>query len=109
MKKLILLFSIFTLFASAQIFNPVKWDFSYTQISDTEVDLHFKAVIDDGWYVIPSSLEMGLSQLNLLLKIQIYLILLEMLLRESQLSSLMQILMLYLLILKRRLSLHREL
>jgi thiol:disulfide interchange protein DsbD len=51
MKKLILLFSIFTLFASAQIFNPVKWDFSYTQISDTEVDLHFKAVIDDGWYV----------------------------------------------------------
>ena len=51
MKKLILLFSIFTLFASAQIFNPVTWDFSYTQISDTEVDLHFKAVIDDGWYV----------------------------------------------------------
>lgn len=51
MKKLILLFSIFTLFASAQIFNPVSWDFSYTQISDTEVDLHFKAAIDDGWYV----------------------------------------------------------
>jgi cytochrome c biogenesis protein CcdA/thioredoxin-related protein len=51
MKKLILLFSIFTLFASAQIFNPVSWDFSYTQISDTEVDLHFKATIDDGWYV----------------------------------------------------------
>ena len=51
MKKLILLFSIFTFFASAQIFNPVTWDFSYTQISDTEVDLHFKAVIDDGWYV----------------------------------------------------------
>ncbi len=51
MKKLILLFSIFTLFTSAQIFNPVTWDFSYTQISDTEVDLHFKAVIDDGWYV----------------------------------------------------------
>jgi len=51
MKKLILLFSIFTLLTSAQIFNPVTWDFSYTQISDTEVDLHFKAVIDDGWYV----------------------------------------------------------
>jgi len=51
MKKLILLFSIFTLFTSAQIFNPVTWDFSYTQISDTELDLHFKAVIDDGWYV----------------------------------------------------------
>jgi len=51
MKKIILLFSIFTLFASAQIFNPVSWDFSYTQISDTEVDLHFKAAIDDGWYV----------------------------------------------------------
>ncbi|MGY8955360.1 MAG: protein-disulfide reductase DsbD family protein, partial [Flavobacteriales bacterium] len=36
---------------SAQIFNPVSWDFSQKQVSDNEIELQFKATIDDGWYL----------------------------------------------------------
>ena len=36
---------------SAQIFNPVTWDFSQKQVSDHEIELQFKATIDEGWYL----------------------------------------------------------
>jgi thiol:disulfide interchange protein len=35
----------------AQMFNPVKWKSSFQAISDTEFDLIFTAVIDEGWYI----------------------------------------------------------
>jgi thiol:disulfide interchange protein DsbD len=51
MKKLIIFFTALTFFSSAQIFEPVKWDFSQKQISENTIELTFKATIDDGWYV----------------------------------------------------------
>ena len=52
MKKILFLTFIFCVFfANAQIFNPVKWQFTQEKISDNEVDLYFKASIDSGWYL----------------------------------------------------------
>ena len=51
MKKLILLFTTFTLFASAQILDPVSWDFTQDKLSDHEIELKFKASIEDHWHV----------------------------------------------------------
>ena len=39
MKKLILFFTTFTFFASAQILEPVSWDFTQDKLSDYEIDL----------------------------------------------------------------------
>ena len=52
MKKIfILFFTLLSVITSAQIFTPVSWDFSQKQVSDNEVELQFKATIDDGWYL----------------------------------------------------------
>ena len=51
MKKLILFFTALTLVSTAQIFDPVKWDFSQKKFSENEIELSFKANIDKGWYV----------------------------------------------------------
>ena len=51
MKKLIIFFTALTFFSSAQIFEPVKWDFSQKQTSENTIELTFRATIDDGWYV----------------------------------------------------------
>ena len=51
MKKLIIFFTALTFFSSAQIFEPVKWDFSQKQTSENTIELTFKATNDDGWYV----------------------------------------------------------
>ena len=51
MKKLILFFTALTLVSTAQIFDPVKWDFSQKKLSENEIELSFKANIDKGWYV----------------------------------------------------------
>jgi thiol:disulfide interchange protein len=51
MKKLIIFFTALTFISSAQIFEPVKWDFSQKKVSENTIELIFKATIDDGWYV----------------------------------------------------------
>jgi thiol:disulfide interchange protein len=52
MKRLLaLLFALASVVVSAQIFNPVEWEFSQKQLSDTEIELQFKANIDDGWHM----------------------------------------------------------
>ena len=51
MKKLIIFFTALTFFSSAQIFEPVKWNFSQKKTSENTIELTFKATIDDGWYV----------------------------------------------------------
>ena len=51
MKKLIVFFTALTFISSAQIFDPVKWDFSQKKLSDNEIELSLKATIDKGWYV----------------------------------------------------------
>ncbi len=52
MKKIfILFFTLLSVITSAQIFTPVSWVFSQKQVSDNEIELQFKATIDDGWYL----------------------------------------------------------
>ena len=52
MKKiLIIFFTLISVISSAQIFIPVEWEFSQKQLSDTEIELQFKANIDDGWHL----------------------------------------------------------
>ena len=51
MKRLIVFFTALTFLSSAQIFDPVKWDFSQKKISENEIELAFKATLDKGWYV----------------------------------------------------------
>ena len=51
MKKLIVFFTAITFISSAQIFDPVKWDFSQKKLEENTIELIFKATIDDGWYI----------------------------------------------------------
>ena len=51
MKKLIVFFTALTFISSAQIFDPVKWDFSQKKLDENKIELSFKAIIDDGWYI----------------------------------------------------------
>ena len=52
MKKIIsILFVLISVVANAQIYDPVNWEFSQKQLSDTEIELQFKATIDEGWHL----------------------------------------------------------
>jgi len=42
----------------AQILEPIKWNFSSEQISDTEFDLIFKADIDNTWHLYSQDIPM---------------------------------------------------
>ena len=58
MKKIfILFFTLLSVMTSAQIFNPVTWDFSQKQVSDNEIELQFKATIDEGWHLYSQFIE----------------------------------------------------
>jgi cytochrome c biogenesis protein CcdA/thioredoxin-related protein len=50
-RLLIVLFSLTAIAATGQIINPVKWDYEYKRISDTEGELLFKATIEKGWHL----------------------------------------------------------
>ena len=50
----------FTLVYS-QVYTPVKWDISAKKISETEVELVFKASIDEGWKLFSNKLENDLG------------------------------------------------
>lgn len=41
----------------AQIYDPVKWETEYKQVSETEFDLIYKAKIEDGWTIYSQYLE----------------------------------------------------
>lgn len=53
MKKLLTLIALFALplLVSAQIENPVKWNFSSKKINETTYELHMTATIDHGWHL----------------------------------------------------------
>jgi thiol:disulfide interchange protein len=52
MKKfLAVLFTIISFTSFSQIFNPVNWEFFQEEISETEVELTFKASIDEPWHM----------------------------------------------------------
>jgi thiol:disulfide interchange protein DsbD len=50
-RSLVILLTLTCLFVSAQIYNPVKWDFSQKKLSENEIELQFKASIQDGWHL----------------------------------------------------------
>ncbi|MEC9209370.1 MAG: cytochrome c biogenesis protein CcdA [Bacteroidota bacterium] len=50
-RLLVVLFTLMSVVVSAQIFNPVEWEFSQQKISETEIELKFKATLEDGWYL----------------------------------------------------------
>lgn len=62
LKSLVSIFIFGILLSSnlfAQIFEPVKWQMSSKQISDTEVELIFKASIDEPWHLYSQDIPMA--------------------------------------------------
>lgn len=54
MKRLLLIalsLVLITPAMQAQILQPVSWTYEKERVSDTEVDLIFKATMDEGWYM----------------------------------------------------------
>ena len=52
MKKILSLLFIFTTISvSSQIYDPVSWEFSQKQISESEVEIKFKAEIEEHWHM----------------------------------------------------------
>lgn len=54
---LLILFVFFGFTTSAEIFDPVSWQFSQTKISENKVELQFKASIDQGWHLYSQDIE----------------------------------------------------
>ncbi len=61
MKKLILfLFSVFfASFSSAQVYDPVTWDFGYEKTGDKQYELVFTASIENNWHIYAMDLPDG--------------------------------------------------
>ena len=58
MKRILLIFfTIISICASAQIFDPVSWKFTQHQLSENEIELHFKANIEDHWHLYSQYIE----------------------------------------------------
>jgi|ADGO01.1.fsa_nt_gi hypothetical protein len=45
--------------ASAQVHDPVRWDFKVESVSGTEATLAFTAILDDGWHIYSQFMEDG--------------------------------------------------
>ncbi|PLX10337.1 MAG: thiol:disulfide interchange protein, partial [Marinilabiliales bacterium] len=60
-SRILLLFASIFLFSgiNAQIFEPVKWDFSKEKISDDEYELIFTATIDHKWHLYSQDIPMS--------------------------------------------------
>tara|TARA_B100001758_G_scaffold247638_1_gene266319 strand:+ start:9156 stop:11081 length:1926 start_codon:yes stop_codon:yes gene_type:complete len=50
-RLLVVLFSFISVVVSAQIYDPVQWVFSKEKISENEIELQFKANIEEGWHL----------------------------------------------------------
>ncbi len=58
MKRILLIFfTIISICASAQIFDPVSWEFTQHHLSNNEIELNFKAIIEDNWHVYSQFIE----------------------------------------------------
>ncbi|KUJ60380.1 disulfide bond formation protein DsbD [Flavobacteriaceae bacterium CRH] len=60
-KKIFLtgLFLLFSLFTTAQVYNPVKWKMSVEKISDTEYELKMNAKIQETWHLYSQNVPDG--------------------------------------------------
>jgi len=63
LKKAFTLLALFLILfgwnLSAQVVSPVKWTFSQRKISEKEIELSFKATIDQGWHLYGTDLPDG--------------------------------------------------
>ena len=50
-KNLVIFFTLISVMTSAQILDPVIWEFSQSKISQSEVELQFNASIEDHWHL----------------------------------------------------------
>ena len=50
-RLLVILFVFMSVLVSAQIFDPVEWEFSQKKLSENEIELQFKAKIEDHWHL----------------------------------------------------------
>ena len=58
MKRIVLIFfTIISICASAQIFDPVSWEFTQHNLSENEIELQFKASIEDKWHIYSQFIE----------------------------------------------------
>ena len=60
-KILVIFFTLISVISSAQILDPVSWIFTQNQLSDTEVELQFKASIEDHWHLYSQHLPEGVD------------------------------------------------
>ena len=60
MKKFVVFFTIFcSLFSSAQILEPVKWEFDLQEVSENEYQLQFLANLDEQWAIYSQYVDEG--------------------------------------------------
>ena len=58
MKRILLIiFTITSVCASSQIFDPVSWEFTQHHLSENEIELQFKASIEDRWHIYSQFIE----------------------------------------------------
>ena len=58
-RYLLLIFSLISVFAQAQILDPVAWTYESNKIGDDEFELNFIASIEDDWAIYSHYLEDG--------------------------------------------------
>lgn len=58
LSRIVLLLAIIGLSftAQAQIYNPVKWEYSSTSLGNDEYELQFKAVLEEHWHIYSQNL-----------------------------------------------------
>ena len=59
MNKLFFFLLLISNFSFGQILDPVSWDYSKRVLNENEVELHFTAKIDKGWYLYSQTLPEG--------------------------------------------------
>ena len=60
-RLLVVLFAFISAVASAQMYDPVQWVFSKEKISDNEIELQFKAHIEENWHLYSQHLPAGVD------------------------------------------------
>ena len=60
-RLLVILFAFLSVVTSAQMYDPVEWTFSQKKMSDNEIELQFKAIIDQDWHIYSQNLPEGVD------------------------------------------------
>jgi len=58
-QNILVILTVISMTASAQIQKPAKWDISSNKISDTEFEIQFRATIESGWHLYAQYLPEG--------------------------------------------------